>query len=163
MAVPPHLSGHIPYKQTKNMWDLQLRIQVQSHSNPDQWLFGGSGEQVFNDKDCIVKHRNAELQFSKFLYFSIYAWIQEKCWIRICNKVNSDLWHCRQKPKQINASFFKETAAPYRYCLKSLNLEKFDFLYEFAGLMANQNKFSFSVIQVFIEHWKGSDQQRLNV
>ncbi len=73
MAVPPHLRGHIPYKQTK-IWETQ--IQIQSHSNPDQWLFGGSGEQVFNDKDCIVKYRNAELKFSKFKFFYKYTWIR---------------------------------------------------------------------------------------
>jgi hypothetical protein len=68
MAVPPHLRGHIPYKHKKN-----VRPRV---TDPDSiafgsrsWLFGGSGDQVFNDHDCNVKHRNAELQFSKFYIF----------------------------------------------------------------------------------------------
>ncbi len=111
----------------------------------------------------IVQHRN--------LYFSIYAWIrhpdpqQEKCLIRIRNKINFDSWHCRQKPKQINVVFLTRrqrrtdigsTRLIWRCSIFFMNLPVY--ITCSGNWWLNQKQFSFSVIQVFIKHWKGSDE-----
>jgi hypothetical protein len=76
MAVPPHLRGHIPYKHKKNMWDLALRIQIESHSNPDHGFF--LVDQV--NRFSMTKTVLSNIEMPKFSLIFFYICLDSSSW-----------------------------------------------------------------------------------